>query len=1290
MWLKNRKNKNNNADEKIAIRSVKKSSAKLKSKLLLLLIFVSIIATLPIFQSTDAAAVKKHTELSFTEQIKSHIYLFAVAKCIKEANLSNGASGPGVFEHIPVDKAPKNDWFAEGLKVNVGPYISSEISGSGDGEVDCSNTDFISKALALWGLSPIEVLCHSNFRRRDTDFINKDTGKVDFPSEKDCTTMPGPKGDLYVPDEFGGSNKMSTSADVFKAYIASSVGSEVLDLTTEQNYIYYRHTLNNSCIPGIDANPPSTELNGGEYGYNNVRWVDISSTPMKILQDPEDKSSYTGSMKPAEMIKLRVGSGLTNDEMSCLNILGEMNKAAPAYLKWAINNPDKAKAINGELAGTEDTGNDNTCGAKVAALGWIVCPIIDALATIDDAIWAMVSSMLTVNPLRQSDDIYKAWSSIRSIANVVFVLFFLIIIFSQLTGAGITNYGVKKLLPKVIIAAILVNISFIIVQLAVDLANIIGTSLYDLLKGMAPNNDLGWGALLNLVGIILAGGAVGTAAFGLAALSGTLGIGVIYYMILPFAAMAALGLITALLTLIFRQAAIPVLAIIAPLAFVAYLLPNTESWFKKWMKLMMGMLMMYPLAALVFGGAYFASRTIIGDGTNFWNFLIGLIMLALPLFSLPFIARQGGPMLSKVGGALNGLAQRARDPLNKFANPRADAARARRLAESATDRDDGTRRSAIARFTRGTSKRADDRRRSREKDLETDKSRRESQWSRRQGVAALDRSSTAQNTAETVKLETASRFNRSAEGMAATDRLNETKKVGTVDTNAATTRSAQSPGGGVLDREIKRGGLQNQTDEEAVSTDVANDMAPGGGADLHQALSEAKGRTANDTLDIKDRYETSAAGMALTDEQTRGNLRGQSTSEVASSRVANDFTPGGGADLHQAVGETKGQTSIDTQAIKHRYDRSAEGIRLNQEQGVGGLRAQIDEKAAAHRLDRSAAGQTLHQAVGEAELIARADKGNISTAIEQDTGLLQVRMEAETAEKELSNAKAETAQIVSEASSTTAPAIPGVDATIRTRLQATQLASNITTNAKASADRVLQDEFQREVISNAAVATQAAGIDTVSGVQRIQAAAVSAVQTREAQEVTARAGLLESGIPFDEKYTVAGTALDNAITSGTDVIGARAGVKVLLGHGMGAKGRDIIRTQAARLDPADRASETSRNIMDDLQQAGIKEKDAAMGAWAKAGGVETLAHVRADPDTYRNIGPEAIATQDLTALKAIPKGAISDERIRAVLASDELEPKIDPARRNYLISMIQHRIITGPNPDELPVPIITT
>ena len=53
-------------------------------------------------------------------------------------------------------------------------------------------------------------------------------------------------------------------------------------------------------------------------------------------------------------------------------------------------------------------------------------------------------------------------------------------IYSHITSFGISNYGIKKILPRLIIVAILVNISFYICAIAIDLSNIAGQAIQDM------------------------------------------------------------------------------------------------------------------------------------------------------------------------------------------------------------------------------------------------------------------------------------------------------------------------------------------------------------------------------------------------------------------------------------------------------------------------------------------------------------------------------------------------------------------------------------------------------------------------------------------------------------------------------------------------------------------------------------------------------------------------------------------------------------------------------------------
>ncbi len=304
--------------------------------------------------------------------------------------------------------------------------------------------------------------------------------------------------------------------------------------------------------------------------------------------------------------------------------------------------------------------SDQSCESKVSGIGFLLCPVIRRLGELNDFMWKISSKLLRVSPLPsdQSDSIYKAWATIRNIANIAFVIVFMIMIFSQVTSFGLTNYGIKKLLPRLIVCVILVNTSYIIMQVVIDVANIVGSSLYDVLAGLAPASQPKWGDLITL----LEGGAVaGGVVLGTSMIVG--GPAAAFFMVFPMVLAGALSLVAAVLTLIFRQAILPILAIVAPLAFVAGLLPNTEKLLKKWKGLLIPMLTLYPLAALIFGGCRFVAGTMTGSGHDAWDYLIGLIILEVPLFSLPFIAKKSGALVGAVGGFMAGLATKAKAPI---------------------------------------------------------------------------------------------------------------------------------------------------------------------------------------------------------------------------------------------------------------------------------------------------------------------------------------------------------------------------------------------------------------------------------------------------------------------------------------------------------------------------------------------------------------------------------------------------------------------------------------------------
>ena len=309
-------------------------------------------------------------------------------------------------------------------------------------------------------------------------------------------------------------------------------------------------------------------------------------------------------------------------------------------------------------------------------LGWIMCPLAEVASSITTELAKFISGVMTFSPLLtsvQGKAIQSVWQLIVNIANILLVIAFLFVVFSQATSAGISNYGVKKMLPKIIAAAILMNLSFFICALGVDIANVLGQSVAGIIQvGIdalpPPPNGVYEGDLKN--GSSNEDIAMFTLLSGLG-LAGVIATGNIL-IVLPILATAAVAMFTAFTVIMFRQIALVIMIILSPLAFVAWVLPNTESWFEKWRKFFIGLLLMFPLIMAIFYGATFLSYIILItlDPSKGWadvnmTKLMAVFVLTAPLFSFPLIQKVIGGVLERFGAIVNdrqkGIIDRSRN-----------------------------------------------------------------------------------------------------------------------------------------------------------------------------------------------------------------------------------------------------------------------------------------------------------------------------------------------------------------------------------------------------------------------------------------------------------------------------------------------------------------------------------------------------------------------------------------------------------------------------------------------------
>ena len=336
---------------------------------------------------------------------------------------------------------------------------------------------------------------------------------------------------------------------------------------------------------------------------------------------------------------------------SCLVKNSGVDAASINKEKGEIAWDDIKKDVDISEKKDEDGEPESSCSGDLGSLGWLICPSMSLGGKLADAGYSSVSMFLDISPDIFNDNpelggAKQAWNFFRDIANVVFVLLFLWVIFSQISNVGVSNYGIKKILPKLILGAILINLSFYICQLAVDLSNILGYALKGVLEGASlraetSDTGLGGGFVAVLTGAL---GLVGAPLFAFLTVS------------VPMLIWTLLSIGAALLILVFRQAAVILLIAISPIAFAAWLLPNTESLFKKWVSAFKGLLVVFPVVSLMYGSGKLAGAVLSNSSGGIMQF-VAMCAPIVPLIATPFVIKSSLNSLGSLGAKLsnNGL-----------------------------------------------------------------------------------------------------------------------------------------------------------------------------------------------------------------------------------------------------------------------------------------------------------------------------------------------------------------------------------------------------------------------------------------------------------------------------------------------------------------------------------------------------------------------------------------------------------------------------------------------------------
>lgn len=655
-------------------------------KNIVLYLCVSALFILPIstlLTSLPAFAAGYFDGLSIQEKYKFYVYARVIDKCLSK--------WPGYHPNVH-----NGNIFSSG-KVYVGTF--PEFTGQGynesEGSFDCSSKELLSEAVNKFDIKPVErataaetLFCYMGYKRasQTTEPNEKKSANDYIPKGDSCTSGTGEE--LYHPNGY----KEGKIFELLSAISGYKKGSENSDPGIK--YLVSRSMIR-GCIK--DGKPQSRRLNPKDW---EIPDVDGNGNLTKSYYLPGDGQGYNvdGSRNrewPQDNYDAKI------PEWQCMNIYQRLVESAPKYqeaLKQSATDTacaglagDKLKACkdgvnhkgDSEYCGTKYAGDEasinackqgqsakievpaegdgeepkNSCGID-GGLGWLICPVMTFVANINDAAYGAISGFLDIKPaiLSSGDNsgAKQGWDFFRNIANAIFAVIFLWIIFSQISNVGVSNYGIKKILPRLIIGALLVNLSYYLCQIFVDLSNILGHTLKDALESGAggigtTSEAAGWGSAIaaTIVGV------GGVAAFA------ALAIGI------PTLAAGFLAIMTVFIILVVRQAGIILLISMSPIAFAAWLLPNTEDLFKKWMKMFRGLLLVFPIISLLYGAGKLAGAVLASSATVDPNnpdetlHLVALAATTMPLIATPFVLQNSLSSLGSIGAKIGKLSSAA-------------------------------------------------------------------------------------------------------------------------------------------------------------------------------------------------------------------------------------------------------------------------------------------------------------------------------------------------------------------------------------------------------------------------------------------------------------------------------------------------------------------------------------------------------------------------------------------------------------------------------------------------------
>ena len=430
------------------------------------------------------------------------------------------------------------------------------------------------------------------------------------------------------------------------------------------------------------------------------------TTYTEIVKDPNDSERYITKDTPVDLLAKESGKTPTSEiktydynekNTNCRDLLSEMNGLAGNYAVYMSTSPNASSEGEPVVMGGQSTGTpSNEIACAAGAIGWLLCPL---MTTLSDSVMLgaeIIGNFMQFEPLlgggpdSSGEAIRGIWQRLVGISNLLLVVAFMVVIFSQATSIGLSAYGIKKMLPRIIAAAILINISYYICALLVDVFNIIGANIGGVIESASSSIPITGELRSDSPGVVAQIAGTVTALITVVGLWGFAAGSVAF--LVPILVTALVSVLFIAVVLALRHIMAILLIIVSPLAFAAMILPNTADLFKKWWKGLVTVLALYPVIMILAYGSLLVSKIILATAPDkaednfiiyFLTVAIALVVQVVWIFALKFIVTWGGGLVGKIGGMINdpqkGIIDRSKNwAKNKDARSTLGQARMRR------------------------------------------------------------------------------------------------------------------------------------------------------------------------------------------------------------------------------------------------------------------------------------------------------------------------------------------------------------------------------------------------------------------------------------------------------------------------------------------------------------------------------------------------------------------------------------------------------------------------------------